>query len=93
VETAVAFWATLKANAVVSVVSPLTKADKLTYLLNDSRAAALVTDMQLAPVFGEAVPRAPYLKKTFVTGDFNRNRLPQVPDAMPKCSTGWPPRR
>ena len=34
----------LKANAVVSIVNPLTKADKLAYLLNDCRAAALITD-------------------------------------------------
>ena len=33
VETVVAFWAVLKANAVVSIVNPLTKADKLAYLL------------------------------------------------------------
>ena len=32
VETVVAFWAVLKANAVVSIVNPLTKADKLEYL-------------------------------------------------------------
>src|SRR5512140_566865 len=35
VETVVAFWAVLKANAVVSIVNPLTKADKLAYLLDD----------------------------------------------------------
>ena len=32
VDTVVAFWAVLKANAVVSIVNPLTKADKLEYL-------------------------------------------------------------
>ena len=36
VETVVAFWAVLKANAVVSIVNPLTKSDKLAYLLNDN---------------------------------------------------------
>src|SRR5512137_2715713 len=33
VETVVSFWAVLKANAVVSIVNPLTKSDKLGYLL------------------------------------------------------------
>ena len=47
VETVVAFWAVLKANAVVSIVNPLTKGDKLAYLLNDCRPAALITDEHL----------------------------------------------
>ena len=33
VEAAISFWAVLKANAVVSMVSPQTKADKLAYYL------------------------------------------------------------
>src|SRR5215212_11175931 len=53
VDTVVAFWAVLKASAVVSIVNPLTKADKLAYLLNDCRATALVTDAHLAAVFAE----------------------------------------
>src|SRR5580704_3782369 len=43
-ETAISFWAILKANAVVSIVNPRTKADKLASLLDDCRAAALITD-------------------------------------------------
>ena len=39
VETVVSFWAVLKANAVVSIVNPLTKSDKLSYLLEDCRPA------------------------------------------------------
>ena len=31
--TVIAFWAVLKASAVVSIVNPLTKADKLAYLI------------------------------------------------------------
>jgi amino acid adenylation domain-containing protein len=68
VETAIAFWAVLKANAVVSPVSPLTKADKLAYLLNDCRAAALITSMKLAATTREAVERAPFLRVTVVAG-------------------------
>jgi amino acid adenylation domain-containing protein len=61
-EAVVSFWAVLKADAVVSMVNPLTKADKLAYLLNDCRATALLTDAHLASVFGGAVARSPHLK-------------------------------
>ena len=47
VETVIAFWAVLKANAVVAVVHPSTKADKLQYLINDCRPAALIADNRL----------------------------------------------
>ena len=53
VETVVSFWAVLKANAVVSVVNPLTKSDKLLYLINDCRPAALITG---TPKFVPNVP-------------------------------------
>ncbi|TIU11371.1 MAG: long-chain fatty acid--CoA ligase, partial [Mesorhizobium sp.] len=51
VETVVAFWAVLKANAVVCIVNPLTKSDKLDYLLNDCRPTALITDRHLHSIF------------------------------------------
>ena len=51
VDTVVAFWAVLKANAVVSIVNPLTKADKLEYYLKDCRASCLITDEHLRNVW------------------------------------------
>jgi amino acid adenylation domain-containing protein len=66
VEAAVSFWGVLKADAVVSPVNPLTKADKLKYYLNDSRAAALITDAHLAPVFERAPSE--HLKVTICSG-------------------------
>jgi amino acid adenylation domain-containing protein len=68
VETVIAFWGTLAANAVVSVVSPLTKTDKLTYLLDDCRAKVLVTDAHLARVFEPAAAAAKHLAATIVSG-------------------------
>jgi amino acid adenylation domain-containing protein len=68
VETVVAFWAVLKANAVVSVVNPLTKADKLAYLLNDCRATALVTDAHLGTAFAPAAAKAEHLRAVIVSG-------------------------
>src|SRR6185503_19680269 len=43
----VSFWAALKASAVVSVVNPATKADKLQFLIDDCRPAALITETRL----------------------------------------------
>jgi amino acid adenylation domain-containing protein len=68
VETVVAFWATLKANAIVSIVNPLTKADKLAYLLNDCRARVLVSDAHVAHVFADAAAKAPHLRAVVVSG-------------------------
>jgi amino acid adenylation domain-containing protein len=67
-EAVVAFWAALKANAIVSMINPQTKTDKLAYILNDSGAAALVTHARLAPIFGPAVARTPSLRTTVVAG-------------------------
>ncbi len=82
VETVVAFWGTLKANAVVSVVNPLTKAEKLAYLLNDCRAAALVTDAHMAGVFVEAAARSAHLRATIVSGPMPPERLAALPGGV-----------
>ena len=77
-EAVVAFWAALKADAVVSVVNPQTKADKLAYLLNDCRARALVTEAPLARVFLEAARRSP-LESVIVAGSPDDGLLRQLP--------------
>lgn len=46
-EMVVGVWAALKAGAVFMPVNPLTKDDKLGYLLNDARVSALVTQASL----------------------------------------------
>jgi long-chain acyl-CoA synthetase len=43
VEAVVSIFATLKTGAVFSVLNPSTKPDKLTYILNNCRASAMVT--------------------------------------------------
>jgi long-chain acyl-CoA synthetase len=55
VEMVVAVYATLSIGAVFMPVNALTKQDKLTYLLNDSRAAALVTHIGLQDVWAAAL--------------------------------------
>jgi amino acid adenylation domain-containing protein len=67
VETVVSFWAALKANAVVTIVNPLTKSEKLEYLIKDCRPAALITDAHLkAAWFGPA--QSPHLKCVIASG-------------------------
>jgi amino acid adenylation domain-containing protein len=80
-ETVISFWGVLKANAIVSVINPLTKHDKLTYYLNDCRAKVLITDMHLASVFNESVPHAEHLKKVIVSGPYDAAKLPAVKNA------------
>ncbi|MDB4933458.1 MAG: hypothetical protein JWP87_430, partial [Labilithrix sp.] len=55
VEAVVAFWAVLKADAIVTMIHPQTKPNKLAYILTDCGAAALITDAQLARVFEPAL--------------------------------------
>jgi long-chain acyl-CoA synthetase len=42
VQAVVSLWATLKCGAVFMPINPLTKRDKLAYLLNDARASVLI---------------------------------------------------
>jgi len=82
IETVIAFWAVLKANAVVSVVNPQTKADKLAYLLNDCRARAIVSDAHLMSTLVPAVERAPHLAVAVVSGKADLSRLHSVPTVI-----------
>src|SRR5687767_14945490 len=49
-DTVAAAFAVFKAGAVLSIVNPGTKADKLAFILNNSRATALITQQRLVPV-------------------------------------------
>jgi amino acid adenylation domain-containing protein len=82
VEAVVGFWAALKANAVVSPINPLTKSDKLTYYLRDSRAKALITDAHLAPVFLESAAASPHLAATLISGAFSVERFGALRGAL-----------
>jgi amino acid adenylation domain-containing protein len=82
VETVITFWAVLKANAVVSIVNPLTKADKLAYLLNDCEARALVTDAHLTRVFVPAVEKSPHLATVIVSGAIDNNACRELPGVV-----------
>ena len=67
VEAVLAIFATLKAGAVFLVLHSTTKVDKLLYVLNDSRAAALFTDAtRLARIRARAT-ETPHLRAVFAS--------------------------
>jgi amino acid adenylation domain-containing protein len=82
VETVVSFWAVLKANAVVCIVNPLTKRDKLGYLLNDCQPSALITDKHLYPIFKEPAEACPSLRRVIVSGSIDDAELTGLPHAV-----------
>ena len=82
VETVVSFWAVLKANAVVSVVNPLTKGDKLRYLLDDCRAVVMITDGHLTRIFAEVVKDSKHLKALIISGKLDAEKLEGGPPAI-----------
>ena len=78
VETVIAFWAVLKANAVVSIVNPLTKSDKLRYLLQDCRPTVLMTDIHLHPVYAGPARECKHLKSIIVSGAIDDAKLAEL---------------
>jgi len=81
VETAIAFWAILKANAVASIAHPQTKVEKLAYVLADTGARALVTDQAHEAVYATAVRSAQQLSTVVVArlDPSAQDRLTHVP--------------
>ena len=57
--TVAALFGTLKAGAVFSPINPSIKLDKLTYILNNCRAKAIITPANLLSVVAPAVDQAP----------------------------------
>jgi len=68
VEVVASVFGALKADAVFMPVNPLTKSDKLAYLLNDSRAACVVTTQVLRDVWEDALAQNSSVRACFVSG-------------------------
>lgn len=81
VETVISFWAVLKADAVVSIVNPLTKSDKLAYLIDDCRPSALVTDAHLEPVWREPA-QSRHVKTVVVSGALPAEKMQSLPKGL-----------
>jgi acyl-CoA synthetase (AMP-forming)/AMP-acid ligase II len=68
----VSIYGTLLAGGVFLVINPQTKADKLQFVLDDSDAKLLLTDVHLANVFLQAVDGNGKLKGIISSGDLTR---------------------
>lgn len=68
VEAVVSVFGALKAGAVFMPVTPLTRSGKLAYLLNDSRAACLVTTQVLRGVWEDALTHNASVGACLVSG-------------------------
>jgi amino acid adenylation domain-containing protein len=68
VEAVLAIFAALKAGGVFMVVNPTTKPAKLAFILNDSRATALVTHGRREAVLREIGDRTPHVACIVVAG-------------------------
>lgn len=68
VEAVLSIFAILKAGAVFLLVNSTTKADKLVYILNNCRAAALITDFRKLDGINNSWARTPHLNTVFVAG-------------------------
>jgi acyl-CoA synthetase (AMP-forming)/AMP-acid ligase II len=82
VQTVITFWGALKANAVTAIVNSQVKTDKLASLLNDCRAAALVTDARHTAIFAEAAARSAHLKATLIAGPRDESRTAHLPGVV-----------
>ncbi|HEY3592242.1 MAG TPA: AMP-binding protein, partial [Polyangiaceae bacterium] len=75
-ESAIAFMAVLKANAVVSMVNPLTKSEKLATLLTDCQARALFTQPDLATAAANAARAVPGVATFVIWGELDAAKYP-----------------
>lgn len=95
VEMVVGVFAALKAGAVFMPINPLTKHDKLAYLLNDSRASALITQASLASVYLVALAQNTSVHTALVVGlqePADEGRVQPFPSPMMDVvsATPWP---
>lgn len=67
-EAVCAIFGVLKAGAVFMMINPTTKADKLAYILNNSRATALITHQEKGRDLGALWFKMPHLKCLFMAG-------------------------
>lgn len=65
-EAVVSIYGVLKAGAVFSPINPSTKADKLAFVANNCRAAAVLTPAKLLPVVTSALASCPSMVLTLV---------------------------
>ena len=68
IEAVLSIFAILKAGAVFLVINPTTKADKLTYILNNCRTICLISDVRKLDSMKDCWAQTPHLKSIIVAG-------------------------
>ncbi len=86
VEAVVAIFAALKCGAVFMPINPLTRRDKLAYLLNDARASVLIAHAALRPEFEAALTDNNTVHTCFVAGLRDSSTALADPRCLP-CPT------
>ena len=90
VEFVAGMLAALRLGAVFMPVNPLTKHDKLAYMLDDARASALLTSSVLAGIWADALTPASSVHTVVVQGELleGDTRLCTWPE--PGAGVSWP---
>jgi long-chain acyl-CoA synthetase len=95
VEAVVAVFAALKAGGVFVVINATTKADKLTFILNNCRATALIADGRHRTQLADVVDRTPHTRALVVTGggvfDTRATRVVSFEQAIDETTDGSRP--
>ena len=74
-EAVVGIFAVLKAGGVFLPLNPTTKAEKLAYILNNSRASAIISSADKADIIREASEVSPHLKQVLIARGHDTGRL------------------
>jgi long-chain acyl-CoA synthetase len=75
-QAVVSLWAALKCGAVFMPINPLTKRDKLAYLLNDARASVLIAHAALMPEVSAALAQNTSVHTAWVVGRIDEEQMP-----------------
>lgn len=75
-EAVVGLFGVLKAGGVFVMLNPTMKAEKLSYILNNCRAYALIGPVSRLSIISEAAESSPHLKSVFLAGKMNGPALP-----------------
>ena len=86
IEMVVGVFAALRIGAIFVPVNPLTKRDKLTFMLNDARASALITSTALCGIWQDALAANSTIHTCVVESDFaSESRTSAFPDRCVAC--------
>ncbi len=77
------FFGVLKAGAIVAMGNPDAPVHDLEYLLEYTRASALVTVGRVVESLRDPIERSPWLKCVLVTADARTGEDPEAPEALP----------